>query len=209
MLYPVLAAIDSARLPFLVGFNRRFSRAAMVLRERLAAHSAPAVLHYRVNASRSGPTDWSRTEEGGGRAVGEACHMVDFLVAVIGQPPEDLQVLARPGEDADANFSVQIRFRNGTVVHLLYTTLGHPSLPKERVEAFLGDEVVVIEDFRAVEILKAGIRGRRRISVDKGYKEEWIAFHQACVDGPPLPIPADQLRGVALATFRIRDAARI
>jgi len=150
----------------------------------------------------------SDTEEGGGRAVGEACHMLDFFHAVIDHPLDELQALARPGEDADANFSVQLRFRNGTLAHLVYTTLGNPALPKERVEAFLGDEVVVIDDFRGVEVLKQGLRSRRRISVDKGYRDEWAAFHAACTGGPPLPIPLEQLRSVAEATFRIRDATR-
>jgi predicted dehydrogenase/threonine dehydrogenase-like Zn-dependent dehydrogenase len=204
----LLDSVASASLPFLVGFNRRFSRAAKVLRERLDAHPAPAVLHYRVNAARGGPADWSRTEEGGGRAVGEACHMLDFFHAVIEQPLDDLQTMARPGEDADANFSVQLRFRNGTVAQLLYTTLGHPALPKERIEVFLGDEIVVIDDFRAVEIVKHGVRARRRIRVDKGYRDEWAAFHVACTTGPALPIPLAQLRSVALATFSIRDASR-
>jgi predicted dehydrogenase len=204
----LLDSVASAGLPFLVGFNRRFSRATKLLRERLAAHAAPAVLQYRVNAARGGPADWSRTEEGGGRAVGEACHMLDFLHAVIEQPLDDLQTMARPGEDADANFSVQLRFRNGTLAQLLYTTLGHPALPKERIEVFLGDEIVLIDDFRAVEIVKHGVRARRRIRVDKGYRDEWAAFHAACTTGPALPIPLVQLRSVALATFAIRDAVR-
>ncbi len=204
----VLEAIQSSGLPFLVGFNRRFSRGATVLRERVAAHAAPAVIEYRVNASRGGPNDWSQTAEGGGRAVGEACHMVDFLHAVLGQPLEALQVMPRPGESADANFSAQLRFRDGSVAHLLYTTLGSSALPKERVEAFLGDEVVLVDDFRTVESLKSGLRGKRSVKSDKGYRDEWLAFYHACTGGSPLPIPLEQLRSVAEATFRIRDACR-
>ena len=204
----VLEAIAGAGLPFLVGFNRRFSRGAAVLRERLASHAAPAVIEYRVNASSGGSNDWSRTAEGGGRAVGEACHMVDFLLSAVGEPLDEVQAMPRPGKDSDANFSVQFRFHDGSLGHLLYTTLGHNSLPKERIEAFLGNEVVLIDDFRTVEVLKPGLRGRRRIKVDKGYRDEWLAFHAACTTGSGLPIGLDHLRAVAEATFRIRDACR-
>jgi predicted dehydrogenase/threonine dehydrogenase-like Zn-dependent dehydrogenase len=204
----VLAAVEASGLPFMVGFNRRFSAGAALLRERLAAHAAPAVVEYRVNASRGGSGDWSRTEEGGGRAVGEACHMLDFLHAVLDQPLDQLQAMPRPGADADANFSVQLRFRDGSLAHLLYTTLGHAALPKERIEAFLGDEVVLIDDFRTADVLKSGLRTRRREKIDKGYRDEWAAFHRACTAGPPFPIPLEQLRSVAEASFRIRDACQ-
>ena len=134
--------------------------------------------------------------------------MLDFLQAVTDQPLDEVQVMPRPGAEADGNFSVQLRFRDGSLAHLLYTTLGHSALPKERVEAFLGDEVVVVDDFRSVEILKPGVRARKRVRVDKGYADEWKAFHRACTEGPALPIPLDQLRSVAEASFRIRDACQ-
>jgi predicted dehydrogenase/threonine dehydrogenase-like Zn-dependent dehydrogenase len=207
----LLATVAETGLPFLVGFNRRFSAAATILRERIAAHGEPGVIAYRVNASRGGAADWTQGDEGGGRAVGEACHMVDFLQAVAGEGArlEEVQALARAGRDPDANFSAQFRWNTGLLGQLLYTTLGHADLPKERVEAFLGNEVVVVDDFRTVRVLRPGLRLRGAgTSVDKGFAEEWQAFHGACTGGAPLPIPLDQLRAVAEATFRIRDAAR-
>ncbi len=204
----LLAAVEQSGLPFLVGFNRRFSAAAALLRERCAAHVAQGTIQYRVNAAGGGAGDWTRTEEGGGRAVGEACHMVDFLHAIAGTPLESTQVLARPGGDADANFAAQFRFEGGLVAQLLYTTLGHSALPKERVEAFLGDEIVIVDDFRSVHIHKSGVRRHLKKTVDKGYRDEWVAFHDACTGGSVLPIPVEQLRSVSEATFRIRDAAR-
>lgn len=204
----LLATVEACGLPFLVGFNRRFSAAAALLRERAAAHASRGAIHYRVNAAGSGADDWTQSSEGGGRAVGEACHMVDFLHAVAGSPLESVQVLARPGGDADANFGAQFRFENGLVSQLLYTTMGHPDVPKERVEAFLGNEIVIIDDFRTVHVHKPGMRRHLRKTVDKGFSDEWAAFHQACTTGPSLPIPLDQLRSVSEATFHIRDAAR-
>lgn len=207
----LLAVAHETGLPFLVGFNRRFSRAAELLRERMARHAAPALVTYRVNASRGGSGDWTQGEEGGGRAVGEACHMVDFLHAVAGSGAVlmEVQALATPGAEADANFSAQFRFDTGLVAQLLYTTRGHPSLPKERVEAFLGEEVVVVDDFRSVAVHRGGrLRPTTRVATGKGFREEWEAFHAACTGGSAHPIPLAQVRSVTEATFRIRDAAR-
>jgi predicted dehydrogenase/threonine dehydrogenase-like Zn-dependent dehydrogenase len=208
----LLATVEETGQPFLIGFNRRFSRAATLLRERMAAHDEPGMIVYRVNASRGDSTDWSVGEEGGGRAVGEACHMVDFLHAVAGAEAklEDIQVLARPGADSDANFEAMFRFSTGLVGNLVYTTLGHPGLAKERIEAFLGQEVVVVDDFRAVQVHRSGLSPRPSTTkIDKGFADEWRAFHRACTGaGPLLPIPLHQLRSVAEATFQIRDAAR-
>ena len=204
----LLSAVEASGLPFLVGYNRRFSDATRLLRERRGAHAAPLVAAYRVNASPIAPSDWSNGPEGGGRAVGEACHMVDFLQAVIGANVDQVESLSRLGEAPDANFSAQLRFSDGSLALLLYTTAGHADLPKERVEVFLGGEAAVLDDFRTLQTHKSGWRKARKYRVDKGYRNEWIAFHKACSSGSPLPIPLDQLRSVTRATFRIRDLAR-
>lgn len=208
----LLGAVDASGRPFLVGFNRRFSRAATLLRERIAARAGAAMVTYRVNATASGAGDWTRGAEGGGRAVGEGCHMVDFLHAIAGEESrlQEFQVLVAPGADADANFAVQMGFTSGLTAQLLYSTRGDPGLPKERIEAYLGGEVVVVDDFRRVEIFRQRLLPRgRTTAVDKGFRDEWLAFHAACTGrGPLLPIPVSQIRSVAEATFRVRDAAR-
>jgi predicted dehydrogenase len=203
----VLAAVDAAGLPFLVGFNRRFSSAARFLRDLRARHAAPPLLLYRVNAGPTGGDDWTLGPEGGGRAVGEACHMVDFLHALAEGPLTGVQASARhDGPAPDGNFSAQFTFADGMIATLVYTTQGASGLAKEHIEAFLGGEVAVVEDFRRGRTWRTGRRGRA-VTLDKGHAAEWEAFHQACTGGPVLPIPLDQLRSVAEATFRIRDAA--
>jgi predicted dehydrogenase/threonine dehydrogenase-like Zn-dependent dehydrogenase len=209
----LLTQVETAGLPFLVGFNRRFSTAQRFLAERMAQRGrGAAVISYRVNADPGGPADWSHGAEGGGRAVGEACHMVDFLYSLAGNGPVvDLQVLslAVAGERPDANFSAQLRFADGTLATLIYTTRGHRSLPKERIEVLLGGEALVVDDFRKATVYGGtGVRlFPEKTKVDKGLREEWDAFHRACVSGDPFPIPLATLRAVTETTFHIRAAA--
>jgi predicted dehydrogenase/threonine dehydrogenase-like Zn-dependent dehydrogenase len=205
----VLALVETSGQPFMVGFNRRFSSAAAFLRQRIQTHGSPALVLYRVNASPAGAQDWSLGPEGGGRAVGEACHMVDFLHSLSAGPITRLQVMADPSSaQVDANFSAQIGFADGMVATLVYTTQGADRIPKERVEAFLGNEVIVIDDFRLVSSLRSGGLSARNQKVNKGHREEWDAFYAACTTGDRLPIPLEQLRAVSEATFQIRDQAR-
>ena len=75
---------DRADGPLLMtGFNRRFSPAAARLRELLAGRTSPLVANYRMNAGYIPLDHWVHGPEGGGRNIGEACHvydLFDFLV---------------------------------------------------------------------------------------------------------------------------------
>ena len=134
--------------------------------------------------------------------------MIDFFHAVAGGPLVDMHVMGVGASPPDANFTASCRFADGTLATLTYTTLGSRRLPKEHVEAFLGDEVVVIEDFRAVRVYSSGMRLRRRHACDKGIRREWEAFHETCVHGGSPPISLEVLRSVTEATFRIQSATR-
>jgi predicted dehydrogenase len=204
----VLAAARTSGRPLFVGFNRRFSSACHFLRERMARHAGPPLVSYRVNADRGkGSDDWTLGPEGGGRAIGEACHMVDFLHALADSPVTGLNVTAASQHGPpDANTVVQVTFGSGLVASLLYTTAGGKALGKERIEVFLGNEVAVVEDFRRGWIYGSWTRGPAR-RFTKGYREEWEAFYRVCAGESPPPMSLDVLRSVTETTFRIRELA--
>src|SRR5439155_17687956 len=56
----------------MVGFNRRFSPALTILKERLAGRRSPLVMQYRLNAGYIALDHWVHGPEGGGRNIGEA-----------------------------------------------------------------------------------------------------------------------------------------
>jgi hypothetical protein len=135
--------------------------------------------------------------------------MVDFLHALAGDSAlEELQVLAARGRGApDANFTAQLRFASGLVAQLVYTTRGAKALGKERVEAFLGESVAVVDDYKEGRLYRPGAAPKRGVSLTKGLREEWDVFHRACTTGERLPVSLDTLRSVTEATFRIREEA--
>ncbi len=68
----------AARPVLMTGFNRRFSEHALQIAKRFGARRGPMVISYRVNAGWVQPENWVYGPQGGGRNVGEACHMYDF-----------------------------------------------------------------------------------------------------------------------------------
>ena len=80
---------EPADAPLLMtGFNRRFSPAVQKLREQLAGRTAPIVADYRMNAGYIPLDHWVHGPEGGGRNIGEACHVYDVFDSLTGAARE-------------------------------------------------------------------------------------------------------------------------
>jgi predicted dehydrogenase/threonine dehydrogenase-like Zn-dependent dehydrogenase len=197
----------------MVGFNRRFAPLAVAMEEFLSG-AGPLVAHYRVNAGYIPPDSWIHDPvEGGGRIIGEVCHFVDFLQFLTGADPVTVHAtsLRSSGDEIpEDNLVIEIAFGDGSVGSILYAANGDKAFPKERVEAFGGGRVAVLDNFRRLEMVRNGRRRVKRswFQQDKGHKGELMAFTQAVRQGSPSPISFDSLVKTTLATFRIRDALR-
>ncbi len=198
----------------LTGFNRRFSPHARALREWLAGRSGPAMLDYRMNAGHIPLDHWVHGAEGGGRNIGEACHIYDLLGYVVGAPVETVQALSispPAGHGALArndNFVATLRFADGSVATLTYTALGSTRYPKERLEVFCDGAVATLDDYRELRYHGAsgrprGVRTRRQ---DKGHLAELEAFGECVARGGAWPIPlAEQLQATRIS-FEVERA---
>ncbi len=83
----------------LTGFNRRFSPYARRLRELLEERRNPLVLSYRMNAGYLPAEHWVHTDEGGGRNLGEACHVYDLFTFLTGARVREVRAQAiAPGD---------------------------------------------------------------------------------------------------------------
>jgi predicted dehydrogenase len=190
----------------MVGFNRRFAPMAIQMKQFLNA-GEPLVMHYRVNAGFIPADHWVHDpEQGGGRIRGEVCHFVDFLTFLAGAMPEtvEAQPLPNSGRYSDDNVVVSLRFENGSLGTIHYLANGDKSFSKERVEAFGGGAVAVLEDFRRLELVRSGRSQvlQSRLKQDKGHVGEWQAFAES-IRGKPVPIPLSEIVASTLATLRI------
>lgn len=194
-----------------VGFNRRF--APLAHKARGHTGTGPWVMHYRVNAGPLPRGSWIEDPKvGGGRILGEVCHFVDFLQSITNAPPtrvfaESLGVRSKDMVAAD-NVHVTIRYEDGSVGMITYTSAGDPAFPKERFELFGGGRVIVLDDFRSLTVFGDGKSDEMSGRQDKGQAAELQAFLAAASGGGPLPIPWRQLVDTTRATFAILESLR-
>jgi predicted dehydrogenase len=197
--------------PLMVGFNRRFAPLAAGLRDHLARSDGPTNVVVRVNAGPLPADHWlNDPTAGGGRLLGEGCHFLDLIVDLIGTEPEAVvaQALHRSDEPLQSaqDFSVSIRFADGSLGTLLYGSAGAAAAGKELIEAHRGARSGRIDDFRTLRVWGDGrARTRRAGGRDKGHSEEVRTF-AAVVRGEAAPPPvAGYLTSTALTFAALRS----
>jgi predicted dehydrogenase/threonine dehydrogenase-like Zn-dependent dehydrogenase len=193
--------------PLLVGFNRRYAPLTLELQDHLRPEQGPTNVVIRVNAGPLAADHWLNDPlVGGGRLAGEGCHFLDLICALTGTKPIAVVAQARstPGRalQTSEDFSVSIRFDDGSLGALLYGTTGAAG-SKEIVEAHRGSRSARIDDFRSARFWGGARPQRRRLRTqDKGHSEEMRAF--AAVVRGEADAPAVE---AALASTRLTLAA--
>jgi predicted dehydrogenase len=195
----------------MVGFNRRFAPMAVRMKDFLKEVHEPLALHYRVNAGFLDADHWlNDPREGGGRILGEVCHFVDFLCFLTNSSPVEVETrsLPNPGQYSNDNVVCSLRFANGSQGTISYFANGDRSFSKERVEVFGGSQVAVLEDFRRLELVRAGKKRvvRSPLRQDKGHRGEWEAFVTAIRTGAESPIPFHEIVITMRATFALEQS---
>jgi len=193
----------------LTGFNRRFSKYARRINELVKGRSNPMILNYRMNAGYIPLDHWVHTEEGGGRNIGEACHIYDLFTYLVDGKAVNVNVQyisPRTGYYSRRdNFVATISFKDGSVATLTYTALGSKEYPKEQLEVFVDGKVLVLEDYKKLSVFGANINGLESKVIDKGQKDELEAFAIAIRDGGKWPIPLWQQLQATEISFQVEE----
>ena len=84
----MIAAARETGNALAVGYNRRFSKHAVALKDAFAGSQQPISIHYAVAPGPPPAGSWvADPASGGGRIVGEVCHFVDLLIYLTGASP--------------------------------------------------------------------------------------------------------------------------
>jgi predicted dehydrogenase len=183
----------------LTGFNRRFAPAVTEIRKLLQGRSTPIIANYRMNAGYIPPEHWVHGPEGGGRNLGEACHIYDLFSALCGAPLTSVyarSIAPTSGQwHKNDNFVATLGFADGSVCTLTYTALGDKSYPKERMDIFADGKVIAMDDFKSVTVAGGRYKGWSANAPQKGQLQELEALADALVRGKAWPISvADQIQ---------------
>ena len=101
-----------------------------------------------------------------------------------------------------------MKFADGSVGTILYTSLGDPGAPKEYVEAFADGRVIRLDDYIRLTVDAGGRRKATKGAQDKGQAQLVAAFLAAARGRAPAPIPLAEIEAVSFATLAIEEALR-
>jgi predicted dehydrogenase len=196
----------------LTGFNRRFSPFGTRLKELVDGRSDPMTIVYRMNAGYIPLDHWVHGAEGGGRNIGEGCHIYDLFTYLTGARLLSTQasaIMPKTGTYArNDNFSATFAFDDGSVATLVYTALGSSEYPKEQMEVFCDGKVYILDDYKALRVVGSSAAGVETKIVDKGQATEIADFAKAIQSGGEWPIPLWQQEQAMRMAFDVEDALR-
>lgn len=200
----IIAAYEAAPngTTLTVGFNRRFSPFAVKMKQ--LAGGGPMNIVATMNAGFIPPEVWVHDlEVGGGRIIGEACHFIDLCSYLADSKVVSVCMNAmgeNPQENTD-NASILLRYENGSNAVINYFANGSKSYPKERVEVFAQEKVLVLDNWR--KLTGFGVRGFSKMSsrMDKGQKAEFALLTERCERGGDALIPFESIVNTTKASF--------
>ena len=197
----------------MTGFNRRFSPHLKLIHEVIARRSNPMIINYRMNAGHIPLDSWVHGEEGGGRNLGEACHIYDLFTYLTGAKVEAVSTHAicptTSYYGVTDNFVVTMRFDDGSVATLTYTALGSKACSKERMEIYVDGKVLSLDDYKILEIVGARHKGLKTSIMDKGQRQELIEFADSIFAGGEWPIPLWQQIQATEIALRVEEQIRL
>ena len=145
-----------------LGFNRPGSEIGSTIKMFLESQSGPAVLNWFVAGHEIPPDHWYYEPAEGGRILGNLCHWTDFVYQMV-QPSDRFPIEINPtrGVEKGADIAVTYTFGDGTIAAITFSAKGHTfEGVKERFSAHRGNVLIVMDDFRTLDV-HLGVRRHR------------------------------------------------
>jgi predicted dehydrogenase len=199
---------SSSKPILLTGYNRRFSPHVQRMQQLLAHRSGPFILNYRMNAGFIPSDHWVHGPEGGGRNLGEACHIYDLFTALANTEVTGLSAHAIKPTSAhyvrNDNFVATLSFSDGSVANLVYTALGNKAVSKEIAELYVDGKIITLDDYRNLTVHGDEKQSLQTRLQDKGLVMELEHFAHGINTGK-WPIPWWQQAQVSEIAITIEE----
>ena len=105
--------------------------------------------------------------------------------------------------------TITLSFEDGSLGTIHYFANGGKAFPKERIEAFGGDGVLQLDNFKRLKGYGwKGFRSKRLLSQDKGQKACAAAFVDSIRNGEPCPIPYEEIIEIARVSIEVAEQLR-
>lgn len=178
----------------MVGYNRRFSPQVQKIKQLIDGVKAPKAFIMTVNAGQIPLEHWTQDPEtGGGRIIGEACHFIDLLRFLSGNPITSWRVSPMKAPTRDT-VSIELQFGDGSIGSIHYFANGSKKFPKERLEVFCDGRILQLDNFR--KLCGYGWPGFNKMNLwrqDKGQTFCAKSFVEAIETGAKAPIDFNEI----------------
>ncbi len=186
-----------------LGFNRRFSGASQLIKEKLNTYPANAI-NFRFSVPKLERDHWTNIKEiGGGRIVGEAIHAIDLGTYFFESLPQSISshspINKDSGEVYDNQVFININYTNGSHAAIQYFSDTNDNLSKERLEIHGNDNSFIVEDFKLMRYLIGPDDKSKVFSDGKGHKQTIETFFSYVNNEIPNPYTWLEIKSVSLA----------
>lgn len=198
----------------MVGFNRRFAPLVECMKTLIRSTNEPKAFIMLMNAGAIPADHWTQDPAvGGGRIIGEACHLIDLMRFLAGAKITSVSARKMGENDAvkltEDKTSITLGFADGSFGTIHYLANGGMSFPKERAEVFVGGRTLQLDNFLSLRGFNwPGFRKQKLWRQDKGQSGCAKAFIRAIEQGEPSPIAPDELFEVARVTIEVAEQLR-
>jgi len=182
----------------------------------MAGDRAKKMIYHRIQAPFPA-SHWTHDPAvGGGRLVGEGCHIFDLLCELVGAPPTSVYAaggafLAPEQTRTVDSAIVTLTFADGSAATTLITSDGCAAFPKESTESYWAGKAIHINDFRELTYYGVVEEGEGRITLqaaDKGHRRELDRFADAILLGAAPPNGVSNALRAALISFLATESAQ-
>jgi predicted dehydrogenase/NADPH:quinone reductase-like Zn-dependent oxidoreductase len=191
-----------------VGFNRRYAPLVLKVKEWLSKIDGPYLINYRANTDLVPASRWTQDPtKGGGRVVHEACHFFDLFNFLTGSRGPTVSVMSTGINSSTAiardNFVATLKYPEGSVASLTYSSLGTRTMERERMEIFAGGHAFALDDFKRLVVY-----GEKKEEIDlgtqdKGHAREIEEVYKMMTSAPSSLITFDEAVDAMNTTFEV------
>ena len=157
-----------------------------------------------MNAGFISSTHWVHDlESGGGRIIGEACHLIDICVFLTGSLVKSVcasSLGVSPTINTD-NASIILKFENGSNAVINYFSNGSKKYSKERVEVYSLERTWIMDNYRKTNAF--GVKSFRTLKtkINKGHKSQFHELIKRIQNGGEPLVNFDEIINVTKASF--------
>ena len=205
----VLNTVEETKAPYMVGFNRRFSKYSVETKKYIKDRINPMIINYVMNAGYIPLEHWVHTKEGGGRIIGESCHVFDLFnyftdSKVVSISVDSINPRGKNISQRD-NVVATIKYEDGSLCTLTYTSLGNNSYPKEFCQIYCDGKIITIDDYKKINGYGVKLSNLESKCSEKGHYEELIEFAKAIKSEENYTIPLWQLKQASEISYLVEQ----